>query len=487
MIRCLQAILSTIMLRRTPDTVIDGKKILDLPPKEIITIVDKLPTEEEQFMKDLKNRVSRRLNDAQMANDAFRTYAHAFEMLVRCRQACLHRNIVIESLRAKMGMIGTRTGAEAELDAHKYALVTQQAQEAKEKERAELAQVKAELKLQEAKLKAEMATEEQLSNFVKLMKKKFLAPNSEFALTVIESITSKSAFEIECIICMDDMAVPTLLPCGHIYCKECIKSCIEVSPRCPVCKIKCGLTKLIEVPAAVHGRAGAVEGQEEAGGTEADGMASSQSDALRLANGQRSKKSKKASQADEQAFLRWLAVDPGPVATWRESDRTRQIRELVQQTEEGDRVLVLSSFVTYLKSLQCSLNGAGISTSIMDGSMNPSTRQSIISRFSQPENGPKVLLASIGTCGVGLNLTRASLCILAEPTWNPGVEEQAVNRIHRLGQTKAVKIVRFSAKDSVEEAMSEICEQKRRLGERLTNSRLSRDDIIAVLQRFARE
>lgn len=476
MIRCLQAILSTIMLRRTPDTVINGKRILDLPPKEIVTIEEKLPAEEQHFMKDLKNRVSLRLNEAQAQHDAFRTYAHAFEMLVRCRQACLHRNIVIESLRAKMGLSGTSEGALEALEKHKQAHERRQEQENDTAAKEELARLQAELKQEEAKLKVERATEAQLADFLKLLKKKLVS--SEFGATVIESINNKSAFEAECIVCLEPMTIPSILPCAHMYCRECIKTCLEATNRCPLCKVKVTMAKVINVPHAIHGKGDAAPASPSSPTSEAD--------ALLLANRQKSRReNKKAAQADEQAFLRWLSVDPGPVTTWQESDRTRRIRELVQETGEDDRVLVLSSFVTYLRSLEAHLNRAGISTAVMDGSMNPTIRQAVIGRFTQETGGPKVLLASIGTCGVGLNLTRASLCILAEPNWNPGVEEQAVNRIHRLGQTKPVRIVRFSAKDSVEEAMSEICDQKRRLGERLTNSRLSRDDIIAVLQRFA--
>lgn len=464
MIKCLQAILSTIMLRRTPATTINGVKILDLPEKEMITIEDKLPEEEQQFLKDLKNRVNHRLNMAHAMNDNIRTYAHAFEMLVRCRQACLHRNIVIQSLRAKLGMQGTREGAAAELSEHQ-----QRYQDGKR--RAEDAAIAAELEAQEAKQREAMAAADQLEGFLKVLKKKLLDFESNFIKGVVASISDKSAFEGECVVCLDTMKQPALLPCGHMFCHECISTCLEAMNKCPHCKVKAGPSKLIAIPAAVHGLAG--------------GAAEDHSPSKSKKKKEDDDDEEDEAEIDERAFNRWLSVDPGTLSEWAESDRTRQIRELITATDSEERVLVLSSFVTYLRSLEVHLGRHGITTCFMEGSMNPSARQSVVSKFVQPTGGPKVLLASIGTCGVGLNLTRASLCILAEPTWNPGVEEQAINRIHRLGQTRNVKIVRFAAKDTIENAMMELCEAKRKLGERLTNSRMTRDDIIAILHRFS--
>lgn len=74
-----------------------------------------------------------------------------------------------------------------------------------------------------------------------------------------------------------------------------------------------------------------------------------------------------------------------------------------------------------------------------------------------------VLLASLRSAGVGLNLTRASRLILIDPWWNASVENQAIDRVHRIGQTEPVEVTRYIMSSSVEEKMLKIQERKREL------------------------
>lgn len=80
-------------------------------------------------------------------------------------------------------------------------------------------------------------------------------------------------------------------------------------------------------------------------------------------------------------------------------------------------------------------------------------------------NKPDVvcLLVSLQAGSVGLNLVVANHLFLIDPWWNPAVEDQAIERVHRIGQTKSVRVVRFICKDTVEERMIEIQEKKREL------------------------
>lgn len=77
--------------------------------------------------------------------------------------------------------------------------------------------------------------------------------------------------------------------------------------------------------------------------------------------------------------------------------------------------------------------------------------------------GPTVLLASLKASGTGVNLTVASRVYLLEPWWNPAVEKQAMDRVHRIGQTKEVRIVRIIARNSIEERILELQEKKKRM------------------------
>ncbi|GFY84684.1 DNA/RNA helicase protein [Actinidia rufa] len=96
--------------------------------------------------------------------------------------------------------------------------------------------------------------------------------------------------------------------------------------------------------------------------------------------------------------------------------------------------------------------------------MNAKRRAQVIQEFglSAPD-GPTILLASLKASGAGINLTAASRVYLLEPWWNPAVEEQAMDRVHRIGQTEDVKIVRMIARNSIEERVLDLQEKKKRL------------------------
>ncbi|KAJ0098974.1 hypothetical protein Patl1_21138 [Pistacia atlantica] len=100
----------------------------------------------------------------------------------------------------------------------------------------------------------------------------------------------------------------------------------------------------------------------------------------------------------------------------------------------------------------------------LDGSMNARRRAEVIEEFRVPETGgPTVLLASLKASGAGINLAAASRVFLLEPWWNPAVEEQAMDRVHRIGQKEGVKIVRLIARNSIEERILELQERKKKL------------------------
>ncbi|RVX20005.1 DNA repair protein RAD5A [Vitis vinifera] len=98
----------------------------------------------------------------------------------------------------------------------------------------------------------------------------------------------------------------------------------------------------------------------------------------------------------------------------------------------------------------------------LDGTLNQQQREKVIKQFSE-ESNILVLLMSLKAGGVGINLTAASNAFVLDPWWNPAVEEQAVMRIHRIGQTKRVMIKRFIVKGTVEEKMLAVQARKQRM------------------------
>ncbi|KAE9588665.1 putative DNA helicase [Lupinus albus] len=109
------------------------------------------------------------------------------------------------------------------------------------------------------------------------------------------------------------------------------------------------------------------------------------------------------------------------------------------------------------------LKAAGFKTLRLDGNMNATQRASVIEQFRVSGREPMVMLASLRASSTGINLTAASRVYFMEPWWNPAVEEQAMDRVHRIGQKEDVKVFRLVAQNSIEERILMLQEKKKRL------------------------
>lgn len=127
--------------------------------------------------------------------------------------------------------------------------------------------------------------------------------------------------------------------------------------------------------------------------------------------------------------------------------------------EEGRKAVVFSQW-TFMLDLICrALQGRRWSYARLDGSTPQAKREAALHDFATRKD-VRVMVISLKAGGVGLNLTSASVCFLMDPWWNPAIEDQAVDRIHRLGQTRDVRVIRFTVKDTVEQQMLKIQEKK---------------------------
>ena len=126
---------------------------------------------------------------------------------------------------------------------------------------------------------------------------------------------------------------------------------------------------------------------------------------------------------------------------------------------EGHRTLIFSQFTTYLKKARSRLDDAGIPSSYLDGRTR--NRAKAIADFKDGSN--PVFLISLKAGGFGLNLTEADFCILLDPWWNPATEAQAVDRVHRIGQTRKVMVYRMVSKDTIEEKVMALKASKAQL------------------------
>ena len=127
--------------------------------------------------------------------------------------------------------------------------------------------------------------------------------------------------------------------------------------------------------------------------------------------------------------------------------------------ESGESALVFTQFIQTLEHTAQILKDAGIPVFVMHGGVPTKQRQKILAEFSEMKAGA-VLVMTLKTGGVGLNLTKASYVFHLEPWWNPAVENQATDRAHRLGQSKAVQVFRYIMHESLEEKIELLKERK---------------------------
>ncbi|KAL2937566.1 DNA repair protein RAD5A [Bienertia sinuspersici] len=148
---------------------------------------------------------------------------------------------------------------------------------------------------------------------------------------------------------------------------------------------------------------------------------------------------------------------------WVESTKVSSLlRELESLRSSGSKSIVFSQWTAFLDLLEIPLTRNNISFLRLDGTLSQQQRERVLKQFSE-ESDVMVLLMSLKAGGVGINLTAASNAFVLDPWWNPAVEEQAVMRIHRIGQTKTVTIKRFIIKGTVEERMEAVQARKQRM------------------------
>eukprot|EP00079_Xenopus_tropicalis_P014042 XP_002944371.1 PREDICTED: transcription termination factor 2-like [Xenopus tropicalis] len=120
-----------------------------------------------------------------------------------------------------------------------------------------------------------------------------------------------------------------------------------------------------------------------------------------------------------------------------------------------------------LKIVAAHLKLIGLSYATIDGSVNPKQRMDMVEDFNNNPKGPQVMLVSLCAGGVGLNLVGGNHLFLLDMHWNPALEDQACDRIYRVGQQKDVVIHRFVCLGTVEEKISQLQEKKKDLAKKV--------------------
>ncbi|KGB78124.2 DNA repair protein RAD16 [Cryptococcus deuterogattii R265] len=241
-----------------------------------------------------------------------------------------------------------------------------------------------------------------------------------------------------CRICNDTAEDAIMSQCKHVFDRECIKQYLEVKqmrghkPECPVCHIEISIDL--------------------------------EAEALDL-----EENTKKA----RQGILSRLDL-----GSWRSSSKLEALVEELEKLRHKDctiKSLVFSQFVSFLDLIAFRLQRAGFNICRLEGGMTPQQRDATIQHFMK-NTGVTVFLISLKAGGVALNLTEASMVFMMDSWWNPSVEYQAMDRIHRLGQKRPVKVVKLVIEDSIEDQIVQL--QAKKLA--MTEAALSSDSDSAL-------
>lgn len=216
----------------------------------------------------------------------------------------------------------------------------------------------------------------------------------------------------ECSICLDQMRDPVITACGHSFDLGCIEPAISGQHKCPLCRAEIKDSSNLVKPAAELG--------EDSGEGDID---------------------QESTSSKIQALVKILTASG---------------------QAEGTKTVVFSQWTSFLDVIEPQLSLHGIVFTRIDGKMPSIKRDAALHRLT---NDPTctVLLASLNVCSVGLNLVAANQVILADSWWAPAIEDQAVDRVYRLGQKRPTTVWRLVMEGSVEERVLDIQKRKREL------------------------
>jgi DNA repair protein RAD5 len=258
---------------------------------------------------------------------------------------------------------------------------------------------------------------------------------NKFGAHVLKQIQDEA--EAECPICSEEpMIEQAVTGCWHSACKECLLNYINHQrdknevPRCFSCREPINARDVFEVVRHDH-----FEPEENhAFKLQESGPHATQTPRISL------RRIGLSGSAKTQALLTHL--------------------KNIRKEEKTAKSVVFSQFTSFLDLIEPALTRDHIPFLRFDGSLSQKARAQILTEFTASPK-PYVLLLSLRAGGVGLNLTCARNVFMMDPWWSFAVEAQAIDRVHRMGQEKAVRVVRFVVEGSIEEKMLRIQERKK--------------------------
>ncbi|NXE91045.1 TTF2 factor, partial [Menura novaehollandiae] len=180
------------------------------------------------------------------------------------------------------------------------------------------------------------------------------------------------------------------------------------------------------------------------------------------------------SDSKSMVYLNGTAFKTEIFEVTRESTKIAQLLaelKTIQSHSEPQKSVVVSQWTSMLKVVAVHLQRLGLKYATVDGSVNPKQRMDVVEEFNNNPKGPQVMLVSLLAGGVGLNLTGGNHLFLLDMHWNPALEDQACDRIYRVGQQKDVVIHRFVCEGTVEEKILQLQRKKKGLAQQVLSGK----------------
>ncbi|KKA19995.1 SWI/SNF family DNA-dependent ATPase Ris1 [Rasamsonia emersonii CBS 393.64] len=442
----LQVLLKAVLLRRTKTSKIDGRPILQLPPRITEEVHAVFSEDEQAFYDALENKTQLQFNKYLNAGTIGRNYSNILVLLLRLRQACCHPHLI-----------------------HDFAV--------------DVSAATGEIDL--------------------------IANAKAFSADVVQRL--KENEPLECPVCIDGVENPVIFfPCGHSTCAECFARISDpalaiqqgnndgtVEVKCPNCRTKIDPKKVtdnasfkkVHFPDTVEGEQDDADDDDSDEKSDSDDDSGSLSDfivpddyidepAESSSKGKKKDKKgkgkerskpkktlamlKKEAQKNAAAKRKYLRRLQKNWASSAKVDKTMELLQKIQDAGEGEKTIIFSQFTALLDLLEVPIMRKGWGYRRYDGSMKPADRNNAVAEFTDNPDC-KIMLVSLKAGNSGLNLVAASQVIIFDPFWNPYIEDQAVDRAHRIGQTRPVRVHRILVKKTVEDRILALQEKKREL------------------------
>lgn len=444
-VKKLRAILKAMLLRRTKNTLIDGQPVFTLPRKHSVYEYVDLEKDEKKFYTLLEQKIQNKAK--KIINNIEQSDTNVLTLLLRLRQACCHMLLVkIGEMKAK------KFHNSSMLNIFNFNWI-QMCNELKS-----LSQKKISKIINSIQSVNDLNYDPLFSKFQLYKSNDNLIDDDDLNNADTSGKTKSLTFEIYTILCpvcnnikyIESSAI--FSTCGHIICHFCINSFFsnnnvnssmenndEKISYCKVCSTSVTQKNIIDL--------NLIKTYYE-----------NNFDSKFLECFCHSYYEKKN---QNQYFINYLTKNQN---NYKPSTKIKKCIDLIKNVFNKfprEKIIIFSQFITFFDLISISLKIENFNFLRYDGSMNIQKKDEVIKNFY--EKDVKILMISLNAGNVGLTLTCASHVIIMDPFWNPFIEEQALHRAHRIGQSKEVYVHRILITNTVETRIIELQNMKKKI------------------------